>query len=88
MIHLIKNSQGKLEVITVRNGNYIVGSRQGYETRAGAYGNIRAQMKSFGVGVCQFQDDTLDKPVVFSLSVKGKPVATTGKPKKKYIQSK
>lgn len=88
MLHLIKNAKGKFDVVTFRNGNYIVGSKQGYETRSGAYGNMRAQMKTFGVGVCQFQDDTLDKPVVFSLSLKGKPVATTGNPKKKYIVSK
>lgn len=88
MLHLFKNSKGKYEVATISNGNYIVGSHQGYEKRSGAYGNMRAQMKTFGVGICQFQDDTLEKPVIFSLGVKGKPVATTGKPKKKYIPNK
>lgn len=92
MLHLIKNAQDQFEVVTVENGRYIVGSKQGYNTRQGCYTNMRAQLKNFPNATCVvFQDDTQSPLMVYKLYPKGKdnnnvPLACPSiKPQKRYI---
>jgi len=92
MIHLIKNAKGKFDNPGVgKNGEYLQGTKQGFERRAGAIKNIRAQMKNLFQlppdATILIQDDTGDKPVVLQLGYKT--ISKTElKPKKKYIPSK
>jgi len=59
MIHIIKNTKGKFDVVNIaRNGSFLSGSKQGFNRKAGAVKNIRAQMKLFGATVIVVQDDT------------------------------
>jgi hypothetical protein len=90
MLHLFQHPKtGFFDVATVVNGNYIVGSNQGYERRSGALKNVKAQMKVFEVETCYYQDDTGDKPVVMILLKNGKTApAPDRKPKKKYSPAK
>lgn len=88
MIHLFKNNAGKFEIAVVNNGKYIVGSRQGYNRKAGAIGAIASIMNSFnGNRTCVFQDDTFDTSKVFVLKYdKTIRELTNVKPKKKYAK--
>ncbi|MES2457215.1 MAG: hypothetical protein V4594_16795 [Bacteroidota bacterium] len=91
MIHIIKNTAGKFDVVTIaKNGAHLSGTRQGFESRMAVYKNIRSQMKQFGVdpniGVL-VQDDTLAQPTVIRLWDKGLTLNLGYIPEKKY-QSK
>lgn len=59
MIHIVKNKNGKFEVIeTGKNGQFLSTSLQQFERRAGCWRNVRARMDNFGTGTCRVQDDT------------------------------
>jgi len=61
MIHLFKNKQGKFNIATIanaRNQEYLSGTSQGFERRAGAIKNIRSHMKVWSAISITIQDDT------------------------------
>lgn len=91
MVHLIKNANGQFEVVTIGdNGEFLNGTRQGFERRAGAYTNMFATGEEWGNNGkdITFQDDTLKTPKVFLLRklASGKLEANKldMKPEKKY----
>src|SRR5690606_1811516 len=71
MVHLIKNKKGKFDLVTLSKGKVLNVTNQGFERKAGAYKNLRAVNKIFGVDHCYFQDDTLLSPGVFLLQTNG-----------------
>lgn len=89
MIHIYKNSKGKYEVAVVsKNGNYVLGSKQGYERKRGAYTAIRSAMKAFDSAAALFQDDTLLKPEIFVIDSSSiHPPIFKIKPSKPYTPS-
>lgn len=92
MIHLFKNSNGKLnatfDAVTIEGSDVVWRTpNQGYERRAGVIKAIRSGMKSFGSDACYFQDDTVTPSIVYVLYGKEKPQKTHIKPKKPYVPS-
>lgn len=88
MLHLYKSpTTKKYEIASVRNGKYIIGSKQGYENKEGCYTALRAAMGDFESKGIVFQDNTLKVPRKFVLGViKGTyPIAIRSpKPPKRY----
>lgn len=91
MVHLIKNSNGSFDAVTVSKGKLVWHtSPQQYNKRAKALGAIISGMKSFGSVSCRYQDDTVNPSVVKYLSIgRTSYILLDVKPSKPYIpQSK
>lgn len=89
MLHIIKNRKGKFELVAVaKNGDYLVGSKQGYERKAGVYKAIRSLMKMMGAFVTLVQDDTTNESGVWSFTQKERTFKEDIKPSKKYSPKK
>lgn len=80
MIHIVKNKNGKFEVIeTGKNGQFLSTSLQQYERRTGCWTNIKARMKNFGNSGVHVQDDTAKGgPAMYFISPVGKPYTAEG----------
>jgi hypothetical protein len=94
MIHLIKHTytDSKFDIAMVINGQYIFGSKKHYSRKSSCYALMRNILKQVGFGlpkhdVLYFQDDTLDKPEVYfvSLGTNGIIKASKMKPSRKFI---
>ena len=88
MIHLFKHSDGKYDIALVVRGKVIVFSNQHYERKRGAVNAIHSIMKNAGTTFMLYQDDSLPKPIVFSLGILSGSVETNKKPSKPYIPNK
>lgn len=88
MIHLFKHSDGKYDIALVVRGKVIVFSNQHYERKRGAINAVQSIMKTTGTNFMWYQDDTLPKPIVFSLGYLSGEVETNKKPYKPYIPNK
>jgi len=88
MIHLTKSAKG-FEVVTFKNGNVGMFTKQGYARKSGAIARIRTDMKDYGSSECIFQDDTTPTPTMYRLPLKGKPVFDAQlRPKACYVPAK
>jgi len=88
MIHIIKNAKGKFDVVTIAgNGSFLSGSKQGFNRKAGAVKNIRAQMKLFGATVIVVQDDTWFPSLMLTITTM-ETWYTEDKPGKCYVANK
>lgn len=90
MIHIVQHPKSKkYEVVCLsKNGQYIVGSKQGYEKKAGCYTAIKALIKScfvsIGGAIVLYQDDTTIIPGVWSISTNERKFQEGIKPKRRY----
>ncbi len=70
MWHLYKNKHGLFEIAFIKNGRYIVGSKQGYVNRKTCIKMMREMNYNIrGIGektyrAFRYQDDTGKKPVI------------------------
>lgn len=88
MIHIIKNKAGKFDVVNIaRNGNFLSGSKQGFNRKIGAVKNIRAHMKLFGATVIVVQDDTWFPSMMLTITAT-ETWFTEDKPGKCYVPKK
>lgn len=94
MLHIIQHPKSKkYELVAVaKNGDYLVGSNQGYEKKAGVYKAIRSLIKScfapLGGASIFIQDDTTTQPGVWAISLFDRVFQPDVKPSKKYTPSK
>lgn len=94
MNHLFRHPNGKFGIALVSsNGNYIMGSNQGYERRSGCYKALKVLLEESivdggGASFLRYQDDTLKKPKVYCLWSDGKRLISGNKPVAPYIPNK
>lgn len=88
MWHLFKNKKKQYEFAFISKGDYIAGTRQGYENRFDALKSlnylVRKPVPSATFAGILVQDDTGLIPVIISLYPKERQVMTTNKPSKPY----
>jgi hypothetical protein len=88
MWHLFKNNQQLFEFAFINKGNYIAGTRQGYENRSGALKSLNTLVRKPSLGMyfagILVQDDTGEKSQVIALYKDNKQVLTNNKPGKRY----
>ena len=94
MFHLIKNkSTSKWAVANVADNGRYVGGNGNFNNRQIAYNNMWAQIDSavypqptyHNVEEIFFQDDSLEIPVLYSLTRELKVTKLPNKPRKKYL---
>lgn len=86
MWHLFKNNQKLFEFAFISKGEYIAGTRQGYENRSDALSalNHLARKSIIYYGSILVQDDTGKEPIVIALFPRERQVMTKNKPSKPY----
>ena len=89
MIHIIKNSDGTFDQVTVRSGKLIQRSNQGYENKLDLVDTIIADLQEVrcpSVGHCYriIQDDTPRSAKVIKVWSNGQLETLDRKPGKKY----
>lgn len=87
MLHIVQHPKTKkLEVVSIaKNGEFLSGTRQGFESKPMAIKHIRAEMKNYDTLSTYFQDDTGEVSVVYYIPATGRVVPQPNKPKPKYI---
>lgn len=94
MLHIVQHPKTKkFELVAIsKNGNYLMGSRQGYEKKQDVVKAIRSLMKEcFMAGFEKYalvQDDTTIEPGVWFFTQKEKCFLPDAKPEPKYILNK
>lgn len=86
-----KDNQWLYDISFIISNRFIVGSNQGYVDRRKAVYALRSIYKTKGQvakGGVRYQDDTLDKPVVFFIYSDGiQEQLNSIKPTKKYVRN-
>lgn len=92
MWHLFKNNEGLFEFAFISKGEYVAGTRQGYERRSKALSSLYTLINSAQNGRASrdgrwytMQDDSGVKSVILSLGHKGKAIITKERAGKPYI---
>jgi uncharacterized protein YegP (UPF0339 family) len=94
MLHIVQHPKTKkFELVAVsKNGNYLMGSKQGYEKKQAVYKAIRSLIKDCFVAIggadVLVQDDTTTESGVWAFSLTERKFMPDVKPKPKYILNK